>query len=413
MFREHGGIGIMKLRLAGGWLAAVTSLVGLPAMAATPPGGVYSIVDAVSPAQDAITARALKQSGVDGLLIHLRWNKISPTTKKVYDWSSLDRVVALATAAHKRFEIGIVVGAALPGWVTAPQPAGMGARHATFYVDAASAGGCQSFTMAAPYDAAYLSAFDDMMRQLAQHLHAGKTYAHLGMLKLDGIATTTNELRLPATAACRHDAVKTWQGLDYTPAKVRAAWGTMLKAYLKYFPDKSFNIGFIGINAFPGIEADGSAASTPAKAEYLSKQFAATLIADAGAAMPGRLALGFDSLVIAPAPGNTSYARSQAAYFDAAAGANARLGWQTNELLGNYPKDGAACSGSSPANAVPCTGSPQFREMLFKGIYPEGKTKTPAAQQGVYLELFPQNIVVWPAAVATSRANLALWGGAK
>jgi hypothetical protein len=51
--------------------------------------------------------------------------------------------------------------------------------------------------------------------------------------------------------------------------------------------------------------------------------------------------------------------------------------------------------------------------MLFKGIYPQGKAKTPPAQQGVYLEVFPQNVVSWPVAVATSRANLAAWGGAR
>jgi hypothetical protein len=292
----------------------------------------------------------------------------------------------------------------------------MGANHATFYVDASVANGCTSFVTAAPYDLAYLAAFGNMMHQLAQHLRATKTYSPLGMLKLDGIATTTNELRLPAVDPCSNagpdtDPVQTWIKLGYTPAKVRSAWGTMLQQYLKYFPDKSFDIGFIGINAFPGIEANGTAAPTKGRAEYLSTQFAATLIADAGKAMPGHLAVGFDSLVLNLPPGTTSYPKSMREFMAAAAGANARLGWQTNELLGNYPGDGAACGGTTPSNAVACTGSAQFREMLFRGIYPDGKANTPPAKQGVYLELFPQNIVAYPKAVATAHANLAAWGG--
>jgi hypothetical protein len=405
----------MWLRISACWLAAAALLAG-PTTAATLPGGIYAIVDAVSPAQDNIAKQALATAGVDGLLIHLRWNAISKT-KEQYNWSSLDRVVKLAANAGKRFEIGVVTGGALPTWITAPKPAGMGAKHATFYVDASVANGCTSFVMAAPYDLAYLAAFGDMMRQLAQHLRATKTYNRLGMLKLDGIATTTDELRLPAVNPCsggtakNTDPVKTWQGLGYTPAKAESAWNTMLQQFLKHFPDKSFDIGFIGINAFPGIKADGTAASSKGQAEYLSAQFAAKLIADAGAAMPGHLSVGFDSLVLNLPPGATSYPKSMREFMAAAAGANARLGWQTNELLGNYPGGGAACGGTTLANAVPCTGSPQFREMLFRGIYPEGLANTPPAKQGVYLELFPQNIVAYPKAVATAHANLASWGG--
>ncbi len=96
----------MKLCLLGGALAASAVLAGLgSAAAATKPGGVYAITDAVSPAQDRIVTQALAGPGVDGLLIHLRWNAIS-TTLETDNWTSLDRVVKLATDANKRFEIG-------------------------------------------------------------------------------------------------------------------------------------------------------------------------------------------------------------------------------------------------------------------------------------------------------------------
>jgi hypothetical protein len=391
-------------------LLAVISCAGLtaPAAAAPPPGGVYAIIVASDAAEYDVTAQALQQPGIDGLLIHLRWDQISPSLMQ-YDWTTLDKAVQLATDAHKRFEIGIVTGAAMPGWIYAPPPMGLGAQSATFDVDAIVGGGCTTYTMSPPYDPAYLRAFHDLLHQLAAHLRSTKTYAHLSMVKLFGVTTTTDELRLPALAVCGGNAVETWQSLGYTPAKVEAAWNTMLQDYLQYFPQNSFNIGFIGINAFPGIRDDGSAAATTKEAEKLSSQIAAKLMADAGAAMPGRLALGFDSLTLNLPEGDRSYIQSRHKFFLDAAGASARPGWQTNELLGSYPKGGAACGGSLPDNAVPCANAAEFKKMLLRGIYPKGKLGTPPSLQGVYLELFPQNIVAFPEAIPPAHDNLASW----
>jgi hypothetical protein len=50
--------------------------------------------------------------------------------------------------------------------------------------------------------------------------------------------------------------------------------------------------------------------------------------------------------------------------------------------------------------------------MLLLGLYPQGKDHTPADSQGVYLELFPQNINAYPAAVRAAHDNLAPWNGA-
>lgn len=270
-------------------------------MAATPPGGIYVIMNATSLGaerhQEATVGAALQNSGVDGVLVHLHWDEINPA-RGTFDWRALDRATALVASANKRFEVGIATGIALPQWVVEPPPAGLGAAHATFSYNAAMANGCNTMVLPAPYDTAYLGAFHDMLHGLAAHLRQTGAYNRLAMLKLVGITTTTNELRLPSLAQCGGDAVKTWQSLGYTPAKVRGAWGDMLKAYLDNFPDKSFNIGYIGLNAFPGIRDDGSAAATPDEAATLSGQFTATLIADAAVTMPGRLALGFDSLTL-------------------------------------------------------------------------------------------------------------------
>lgn len=413
----------MRIRIALCALAVFASLASA-ARAATPAGGVYTIVDAQTlvpppkeknppPSQGPVSTRALMMKGVDGLLIHLRWAAISPFAKQ-YNWIALDAAVQLAIDQNKRFEIGIVTGAQQPAWIWAPKPSGLGAAHGTFQVDASSAGTCPTFTMAAPYDPIYLMAFDDLLRQLSAHLRATGAYKHLGLIKLFGMTTTTDELRLPAIDRCKggSNPVAVWQQLQYRPWKVENAWKFMLRSYVKYFPDKSFSIGFIGINAFPGIDAKGNALP-PAKAEARSAAFVSRLIADASAAAPGRLAVGFDSLSLDVPASVKSYYASRAQLFRNVTAANARVGWQTNELLGEYPKPGAACKGTTLQDATPCETSAQFRQMLFQGIYPQGKANTPPALQGVYMEAFPQNLVQWPNAVLDAHNNLALWNGAR
>lgn len=404
----------------------------LPALAAanaraaeTPSGGTYAIVDTTELTypnqkkppphpQNGIVAQALAVPGVDGLLIHLRWSQISPS-KNTYNWDPLDAALGLlADSTKKRFELGIVIGGATPTWVVAAPPTGVGAIHGTFQVNASSAGTCPTFTMAAPYDTNYLAAFDDLLNQLAQHLRAKQAYAHLGLIKLFGLTTTTDELRLPAVDHCPggSNPVKIWMKLGYTPSKVEAAWNSMLKSYLKYFPNKAFSIGFIGVNAFPGIDEDGKPIA-PQFIKARSEQFAAKLIEDAGKAMPGHVAVGFDSLSLDVPQSVASYYQSRSEMFRAAQAAGAKIGWQTNELLGEYPGGGAACKGTTLQDAMPCENSAQFRQMLFQGIYPYGKTSTPPALQGVYMEMFPQNIIAWPKAVGDARRNLALWNGSR
>jgi hypothetical protein len=125
--------------------------------------------------------------------------------------------------------------------------------------------------------------------------------------------------------------------------------------------------------------------------------------------MPGHVAVGFDSLSLDVPRSVTSYYQSRSEMFRAAQAAGAKIGWQTNELLGEYPGGGAACKGTTLQDATPCESSAQFRAMLLQGIYPHGEAGTPPALQGVYMEMFPQNIVAWPKAVGDARRNLALW----
>jgi hypothetical protein len=374
---------------------------GSVAGAETPPGGVYAIVDAASPAQYDLAREVLARSDVDGLLIHLRWADVNPSEKS-YDWRALNAAIRLVTDAHKRFEIGIVTGKDTPVWVI------NGSTYVgKFSYNAAMAHGCNDdLKIVAPYDEVYLRSFHELLRALNRDLVRNGTYGQLSMLKLFGITTTTNELRLPATAPkdCdKHDPVNEWVRLHYLPVRVHHAWREMLHMYLESFPDKSFNIGFIGINAFPGIREDGVPAPEDRRAD-VSARFTEELINEAAAAMPGRLALGFDSLTLYGM--NKSYATYLNGFYLAAIHAgNLPLGFQTNELLQNYPAGGAACGGSSPSDAKPCASSKEFEGLLFAGL----GMSTPPGLGTVYLELFPQNIVLYPSGTAPARKALIPW----
>lgn len=387
-------------------LAFVTLLFAAPAMATPPAGGVYVIVNAHDPSEFNIVRTAIRKPGVDGLLVHLRWDKISDGFMH-YKWTALDNAVAIATAQNKRFEIGILTDGALPSWVTDPSQGN--AAHASFENNATVGKGCQTLVIAAPYDENYLDAFRDLLAKLAAHLRSTGAYASLSMIKLSGMTTTTDEMRLPAVDTCvkpaQDQTLAIWQSLGYTPGKVRSAWDSMLHAYLNNFPDKSFNIGFIGINAFPGIRSNGTIAPKDERGG-LSDKLAANLIADAGRMMPARIALGFDSLILTPDPNTTSYQTSIAAFYADAGGAGARLGWQTNELLGAPPGGGAACTVNENGTPQKCD-QQQFHDMLFLGVYPDGKAHTTPDRQGMYLELFPQNVNSWPGDVKAADANLA------
>jgi len=87
-----------------------------------------------------------------------------------------------------------------------------------------------------------------------------------------------------------------------------------------------------------------------------------------------------------------SYPKSRRGFFNDAANAIARLGWQTNELLGDYPGGGAACGGSSPDNAVACTSWQEFRQMLFRASIRKAGENT-AIDAGRVSGVFPQNAV--------------------
>ncbi len=142
---------------------------------------------------------ALINPGVDGVLIDLTWSDIAVAYRK-YDWSLLDYMARVAVEKGKRFEIAIITGSSTPNWVFKAPPDGYGAQSATFaYIQSGKPGAtCMSLTLPLPWDTNYHSALRDLLDQLSRHLKKKGYYPNLAMLRITGINTLTDELRLPA-----------------------------------------------------------------------------------------------------------------------------------------------------------------------------------------------------------------------
>ena len=94
------------------------------------------------------------------------------------------------------------------------------------------------------------------------------------MLRLTGINTYTEELRLPAeppgtgaaAQSCLSGNLQAWEQVGYTQGLVVTGWRQMLTASQRAFPDKTFNLALITDNGFPAFLPNGTPVSSPAAA---------------------------------------------------------------------------------------------------------------------------------------------------
>ena len=352
---------------------------------------------------------ALMNPGVDGVLIDLTWSDIAVAYRK-YDWSLLDYMARVVVEEGKKFEIAIITGSSTPDWVFAAPPDGYGAQSATFeYIQSGKLGAvCMSQTLPLPWDTNYLSALRDLLNHLSRHIKKKGYYSSLAMLRITGINTLTDELRLPASEnQCKVDNLQLWQSVGYRPVLVRQAWRRILRLYRRAFPDKVLNVALITADGFPAFTENGTpVASPPASvkaAQALGDAMTTQLVKEAGRELGAEwLVVQSNGLVL----GNDQ--PDPATIMDAQK-AHAMLAWQTNEWLGipaatgpgGTPSSsgGAACGGTR-SQPITCTAS-TFARMLTSGIYPNG-TSGQDPLQAQYLELFPANISQFPQIVMQS-----------
>ncbi len=377
----------------------------LPVAAATmlpDPRGIYVIGQKFFLGNGQL-AQAIAMPSVDGILLDLNWTDIANATAiKTYDWTLLDSMVQLAVTQNppKKFEIAIITGGTTPAWVVAPPPQGLGAASGNFeYVQADKPGAtCISEQLALPWDGNYIAAYADLLQQLSAHLKAQGWYSSMTMLRLTGINTLTDELRLPAEPPsavaqfpCLSGNLQEWVHVGYTQGMLATGWRQLLTAAMRAFPDKLFNVALITDNGFPAFTPNGtpilSPPSTPSAVQQASGVVLSNLVQIAGQQLAGQLVLQSNGLVNAAQLDTTTISLAQAN--------GALLAWQTNEW--ELQTSGAACGGSR-GSPVACQSEADFHALLTIGIYPQGSDGTNPLKAS-YLELFAPNILAFPNAV--------------
>ncbi len=343
--------------------------------------GIYVYTNDVSKLSTP-TANAVKASlgipGMDGIVIVISWSAIEPSMGQ-YQWTLLDSWLQQAMTSGKKIDLVVMSGSGTPSWLFDPQPSGAGAHPINFTISphSGATGQCDSETIAAPWDTAFLTQWDAMLVALAAHLKSIGAYQAVALLRITGINRTTDELRLPAETAqstglsCVSNAITTWQSAGYKPSLLLQGWDAITTSFKKSFPDKALSIAIIPSNAFPAIAEDGSQIKgTPPDAN-------APLLALASQKFPGRVVVQFNFLM----PGEAA----APAVISSAQTYGTLPAFQTNEYLGSTGQ-GAACS-EPVTNPTPCTAQ-TFLALLQTGIYPLG---TANPMRAMYIEVFHAN----------------------
>ncbi len=360
--------------------------------------GTYVIVlDYVFSSTDGLNAQAaLKLPGVDGMTLVCLWSSLEPNRGQ-YDWRTFDKWIGFADSLGKKITLVIKAGSGTPPWIFQPSPAGGGATPLNFRISPheGKTGVCDTETIAAPWDTAYLAQWDTLLQSVSSHLQSTGTYTAITALRLTGINRTSDELRLPAETAestglpCVSDAISTWQSVGYLPSRVLQAWDAITNSFLKNFPDKVFSVAIIPNPpqlAFPPIADDGSAITGTVPDQNKN------LLALAAQKFPGHLVVQFNFLL-----NNTP---ANIAVIEAAQTLGTLIAFQTNNYL-SLSDSGAACGGT-PANPVPCSAM-TYLPQLETGIYPLGTNYSLRAH---YIELWPIDANAFPADILQAHDEL-------
>jgi hypothetical protein len=346
-------------------------------------------------------AKALDVPGVDGVGVHVTWAEISPALKK-YDFTPIDRQLAVARAHHLPVELAVQAGHGNPEWLFAPRPAGLGLRRLDFRVT--YHGGqqepCHKISMPAPWDPGYQEAFADMLSQLSQHLRATGYDGDVKMIKLTGMNTLTEELALPNESPADSgnpnpgitDNPRIWAAAGYRPSLVARAMGGIAASYQRYFPNTLVTLPIIVMFAFPPIGETGPPLPRM-KALGINNHLLDSLVSIAAQVLPGHLVVQ-DCFLIDDEPADqrtVGLARDN----------GIPVAWQTNIWFGKFGK-GAASAGRGNGflekmqNAVACSDESYLR-MLHNGMYPRGGIGP--NRYGLFIEVFPSDVLDHPRAI--------------
>ncbi len=343
--------------------------------------------------------RALTVKGIEGAAVVMNWAELEPTNGN-YDFAEFDRRVELVRSHGLAIELGILAGGGAPAWIYAPPPAGRGARRLDFVFSHHNGKGpCINVTLAPPWDPNYQAAFAEMLDHLAAHLRTTGALKDVTAVKLTGVNTDTDEVRLPAETPqetgnpCVTDAIAVWRSAGYRPSLVAAAMRGVATSWERAFPEAWKIFPLIPRHSLPPVGEEGHA-RTGRSVNALVHQELGNIIAAAESVSHGHFIIQMDWL-IADKP-----VRPRVMEF--ARRFSTPVAWQTNFYL-NHEGKGAACGGQF-GNAVRCD-SASFLRLLQSGLYPEGGSGPNA--RGAFIEVFPPDVIEFPQAVARAHDEMA------
>jgi hypothetical protein len=140
--------------------------------------GIYAVVLSTPLASAAGMAgqAALKVPGIDGLAFVCLWSGIEPSPGQ-YSWQVMDRWIALADSLGKNVTLVVRAGNATPSWLFQSAPGRAAAVPMNFRVSPheGKTGVCDTETIAAPWDPAFLARWDTLLVALSAHLKDRKS----------------------------------------------------------------------------------------------------------------------------------------------------------------------------------------------------------------------------------------------
>jgi hypothetical protein len=207
--------------------------------------------------------RAMAVKGVDGAAVVVRWADIEPH-KGAYDFVELDRRIGMAWSHGLSIELGILAGGNAPEWLYEAAPTGVAAQRLNFvFSHHGGAGKTLAVTMAPPWDSAYLDSFAALLTKVSGHLRSTGALDHVTVVKLTGINTDTDELRLPNETPQESgnaevtNAIQTWTQAGYRPERVVEAMRKVAAAWAVAFPNTWKVLPIIPQNSFPSLGSVG------------------------------------------------------------------------------------------------------------------------------------------------------------
>jgi glycosyl hydrolase family 42 (putative beta-galactosidase) len=203
---------------------------------------------------------ALASSNVDGMQVIEPWSTIEPQ-EGVYDWTSIDSLVAQAATYGKKISLGIQTGYLTPAWVFTD---GAQAFQYVWDKDTSIAAICSVQNIPVPWDPVFLSKWQTFVAALGARYQSNATIISVIMY---GASTTTIETTLPETVneAITNGTVSctgpnypaNWQAIGYTRTVVENAIYQMQGYFQQAFPRTQL-LAALNPSGFPPIDQNGN-----------------------------------------------------------------------------------------------------------------------------------------------------------